>query len=266
MRILKIEKPDSPGVTLTAYLPDEVMQGYPPRPCVLILPGGGYRFVSPREGEPVALRFAAEGFHACVLQYSVSEDSVFPTALCDVLWAMAVIRSHSLEWHLDPAKIAVCGFSAGGHLAACLGAFWKRGTYLNLAGVTEDLAKPNALILCYPVITSGVYAHTGSFEALLGKNYGNPGQMEALSLEKQVTHDMPPCFLWHTADDGTVPVQNTLLFASALSAHRVPYELRIFESGSHGLSLGITCTSLQDHPARMWFSLAADWLKRKFAC
>lgn len=263
MRILKIEKPDSPGVTLTVYLSDEVMEEYPPRPCVLILPGGGYRFVSPREGEPVALRFVSEGFHACVLQYSVSEDSVFPTALCEALWAMAEIRSHSREWHLDPEKIAVCGFSAGGHLAACLGAFWNREKFLHIAGVTAEQAKPNALILCYPVITSGAFAHTGSFEALLGENYGNPEQMEALSLEKQVTPDMPPCFLWHTADDSTVPVQNSLLFASALSVHRIPYELRVFESGPHGLSLGIKATSLQDHPSRIWFSLAVDWLKRK---
>lgn len=266
MRILTIEKPGVPGVTLTAYLPDEVMGEYPPRPCVLILPGGGYRSVSPREGEPVALRFAAEGLHACVLQYSVSEDSVFPTALCEALWAMAEIRAHSGEWRLDAAKIAVCGFSAGGHLAACLGAYWNREAYLEPAGVTAAQARPNALILCYPVITSGAYAHTGSFQALLGKEYGNPEQMEALSVEKQVTSDMPPCFLWHTADDGTVPVQNTLLFANALSAHRVPYELHIFESGPHGLSLGIKCTSLQDHPSRAWFSLAVDWLKRKLAC
>ena len=266
MRIVTIKKPDSPGATLTAYLPDEVMEAFEPRPCLLILPGGGYRFVSPREGEPVALRFAAEGFHACVLNYSVSEETRFPTALCEAMWAMREIRAHSREWRLNPEKIAVCGFSAGGHLAACLGAFWNRDDLLRRASVTAEQAKPNALVLCYPVITAGEYAHKGSFQALLGERFGDPEAMQELSLEKQITAETPPCFLWHTADDNTVPVQNTLLFAAALSARRIPYELRVFESGPHGLSLGVPSTSLQEHPSRVWAPLAIDWLKRKLGC
>lgn len=236
------------------------------RPVVLVCPGGGYGFTSDREAEPVALRMCGEGFHACVLRYSVSPER-FPTALCELAAAVAWLREYGEEYYIDTNRIIVCGFSAGAHLVGCLGAFWNQEFLSRRTGIAAEQMRPNGLILSYPVITSGIYAHRGSFESLLGSDQENKGLLEMLSLEKQVTEDMPPVFLWHTFQDGAVPVENSLLFASALRTAGVPFELHIFPDGDHGLSLADEQTDdgrgEQIVPeCQIWPKLAADWIRR----
>lgn len=223
---------------LTTYIPDviEGVTDHRKRPAVLILPGGGYNHTSKREGEPIALELASQGVCAFVLHYSVA-PARFPQALCEALKAMAYIRTHAKEWHIDEDRIGVCGFSAGGHLAASVGVFWNSNIVDDYLKEDKALLKPNVLILSYPVITSGAYSHKGSFEDLFGEGKTDE-LMELVSLEKQVNEDVPPCFIWHTYEDGSVPVQNTLLFANELIAHNIPTEVHIYRRGGHGLSLG----------------------------
>jgi len=224
--------------SITTYIlnnSDEVNR-FRRRPMVVICPGGAYRWKSFRESEPVAMRMLSLGFNACILDYSVAPMD-FPAAFMDVAEAVYYVRTHADELNSDPNKIAVCGFSAGGHLAASLGVWWNSdfvGTYLPYSH--EDI-KPNVLLLSYPVISSGKHAHQGSIANLLGDNFGKASYMELVSLEKHVSKDVPPTFIWCTADDDCVPVQNTLLFTSALAECGVLFESHIFRSGVHGLSL-----------------------------
>lgn len=201
------------------------------RPMVIICPGGGYSHVSDREGELLAMQFLAAGFHAAVLKYSV-EPVRYPTQLMELAKAVSLIRGNANKWHIIKDKIIIQGSSAGGHLAAAYGCFWKELCF----GAEQELFRPNGLILSYPVITSGEYAHRGSFEALLGERYDE--LKDKLSLENQVNSDTPKTFLWHTFDDGSVPVENTLLFIRALKKQNIPFECHIYPKGIHGLSLG----------------------------
>lgn len=245
--------------TLASY----ILDGPKIRGAVLICPGGGYHFTSEREAEPIALQFNAAGFHAFVVYYSVAPRR-HPQPLRDVSRAMCIIRENAGKWHVHPQKIAVCGFSAGGHLAASLGVHWQKPYLQDVSGIQIGLNRPDALILCYPVITSGPYAHRGSFDNLLG---ANPSQalLDEMSLERQVTAETPPAFIWHTFDDVGVPVENSLLFASELRIHRVPFELHIYPEGPHGLSLATEETddgSMGVHPyVATWMGLCVNWLR-----
>ncbi len=234
------------------------------RPMIVVCPGGGYNHVSEREGVPVALKFVSMGFHACVLHYNVS-PAIFPQALLELAQSVKMIREHAQQWNIDENKIIVCGFSAGGHLAGTLGMFWNKEWLTERLQTTADMIRPNGLILSYPVITSGEFAHKGSFEMLTGETL-DPEQMELLSLEKQITQYTPPVFLWHTYEDGTVPVENSLLFAVELKKHNIPLEMHIFPHGSHGISLGDKETARKDgndfQPrCQVWPQMAGEWVK-----
>jgi len=237
------------------------------RPAVLICPGGGYGFVSDREKEPVAIRFLAEGFNVFTLKYDTAPLARHLQPLLDVSRAMWIIRENADKWNVSPDKIAVCGFSAGGHLAASLGVFWYEDCIAVPTGMQAGINRPNALILCYPVISSGGHAHRGSFENLLGTE-GSAEMLDMMSLEKRVNENTPPAFIWHTFDDNTVPVENSLLFAGALREKGIPFDLHIFNSGVHGLSLcnGETAAApeLVNPRAGAWFGLCAAWLKDLF--
>lgn len=253
-------------VSLTTYILDNSPEVDPQRrrPLVVVCPGGGYAFRSFREAEPVAVRLNALGFHACVLHYSVAPE-VFPAALLQVLKAIAHVRENAEAWHVDTDKIAVMGFSAGGHLAASAGVFWSKPHYAELLSLTVDDVKPNALILCYPVITSGINSHGGSIKNLLGDKFD--AFKDTMSLERQVDGSTPPSFVWHTWEDDAVPVENALLFFSALRKAGVPGELHIFQRGVHGLSL--SSDEVYGPDARQnirpeqahWIDMAAAWLK-----
>ena len=236
------------------------------RPVVLICPGGGYGFLSDREAEPVALRMCGMGFHACVLRYSIAPE-VFPAALWELAASVSWLREHAEEYHLDENRIVVCGFSAGAHLAGSIGVFWNREFLAGLTGLSAEQMRPDGLILCYPVDTSGEFAHQGSFENLLGKDCADGEKRTLVSLEKQVTADMPRTFLWHTFADDAVPVENSLLLAQAMREAGVPFELHIFPDGVHGLSLADAETDNgtgdQIVPeCAVWPALAADWIRR----
>lgn len=260
----------SESAVLWSYLLDvkESLPGSGARPAVIVCPGGCYARKSVREGEPAALRFLSRGMQAFVLQYST--PAPFPCALAELGAAVSMIRKHAGEWHIDPSRIFLCGFSAGGHLCAALGTLHDRDFLRELLGGKMGLPKgswrPDGMILSYPVISSGTYGHRKSFEMLLGES---PGEelLELVSLEKQVTENTVPAFIWHTGEDETVPVENSLLFALALRRARVPLELHIYEKGEHGLALcdevtGNTPSRIQPDAAG-WLDLAVRWIKRR---
>ncbi|MFV0561165.1 MAG: alpha/beta hydrolase [Enterococcus sp.] len=250
---------------LTTYMLENFTEIAPnrTRPVVIICPGGGYEKVSPREGEAVAIRMNSFGFHACILEYSIAPNR-YPTALIELAKAVKYLRQHSTEWHVDPDKIIVAGFSAGGHLAGNLGVAWNNELLKEEVSGEATLWKPNALLLCYPVISSGEFAHQGSFNALLGDTKES-NLKRSLSLETQVTPATPPTFIWHTVSDAAVPVENTLLFANALQKNNIPFELHLFPKGEHGLSLATEETSLdsskQNEAVSKWPELFELWVK-----
>ena len=234
----------------------------PVRPAIVICPGGGYHFCSEREAEPIALRFLMHGFNTYVIWYREKEaEELFPKPQQDAAAAVAYVRAHAQEHHTDPDRIAILGFSAGGHLAGSLGVLWHKADLWQPLNLTPEQVKPNAMVLCYPVISGGKDAHRGSFENLSGSR--DLADHEAYSLDKLVTENCPPAFLWHTFEDNAVPVQNSLLMAHALAEHKVLTELHIFPHGSHGASL---CSELTGEAhlipeAQQWPELAARFLK-----
>lgn len=230
------------AVTLTAYLhePSVEMKDMAYRPAVIVFPGGGYRFLSDREAEPIAAAYFAKGYQAYVLRYSVGEDKTFDNALCDAHQAIGTVRRRAEDWDTDPDRIAVCGFSAGGHLAAA-------------AGVLPG-EQPNAMILAYPCILEDM-------SRILA--------FPVPSLERAVSAETPPAFLFHTRPDATVPVANSLRFADALDRCGVPFELHIFREGGHGLALATALTANGNAAAirpdaAQWFDLSVDWLGDRF--
>lgn len=259
------------GGFLTTYILDNTpeVDTSKKRPAVIVCPGGGYRFCSDREAECLAVQFLSLGYHAFVLRYSV--DNVrFPAQLKEAAATIALIREKADEWNVDVDRIAIMGGSAGGHLAATLGTMWNSPILTEAFGKPSETFKPNALILCYPVISSGELAHRGSFDNLLGED-ADAKLMHDLSLENAVGSHVPQTFIWHTLGDTTVPCENSFLFAQALRRHNVPFEMHIFPEGRHGLSLATEETappSMLDeyvlpHTAQ-WFNLCLEWLKTRF--
>lgn len=251
-----------PKCAMHAYIPEQMDIVTEPRRSIVICPGGGYAFRSPREAEPIALVFAAMGFNCFVVEYHVA-PAVHPAPLFDVAHAVAWVRAHAEEHHADPNAIAVMGFSAGGHAAGHIGVRWHEEDLMAGFGLTAEQAKVNAMVLCYPVISGGEFAHRGSFENLTGcKDLATHAQF---SLENLVTDNAPPTFLWHTFEDGAVPVENTLMMASALRRSGVTTEVHIFPKGGHGLALCNPLTSGspdQNIPeCAQWPEMAARFLK-----
>ncbi|MCM0649344.1 alpha/beta hydrolase [Clostridium swellfunianum] len=248
--------------TLVSY----VLGGNKKRAAVLVCPGGGYRITSDREAEQIAIQFNAAGFHAFVVYYSCAPRK-HPQPLMDVSRAMCIIRENAEEWNVDVDKIAVCGFSAGGHLAASLGVHWEKSYLLENPGIKQGLNKPNALILSYPVISSGELAHRDSFVNLLGVE-ADSNLLYEMSLEHHVKMSTSPTFIWHTVEDKTVPVENTILFAQALCKNKVPFELHIYPKGPHGLSLATAETQTKEKEINLhvatWMNLCIQWLDELF--
>jgi len=224
--------------------------------AVIVCPGGGYRNLAAHEGPEVALWLNQLGISALVLQYRLGPTYQHPAMLQDVQRAVRLTRSRAAEWKLDPRRIGIMGFSAGGHLASTAATWFDEGNEAAVDPVERMSSRPDLAILCYPVITmhppSG---HAGSRRNLLGEN-PTPELIDRLSSDRQVTSRTPPTFLFHTADDAGVPVENSLLFAAALRRANVPYELHVYQSGRHGVGLA------KDHPTLgSWPGLLASWLR-----
>ncbi|WP_156759009.1 alpha/beta hydrolase [Microbacterium karelineae] len=280
-------------VTLTTYVLDdsaELLDGAA-RPAVLILPGGGYLSCSDREGEPIAMAFASLGYHAFVLRYSVygesdwskpiepRERSQYPRPLVDVGLAMREIRERAGEWRVDVDRVAVCGFSAGGHNAAMYATNWDKPVITDAVG--EGL-RPAALIAAYAVTDYvDVVERAGEMAdrertmrlaiatAYLGTSAPSQEALIAASPALIADESTPPSFLWSTAGDTLVPARHSMRLAARLADLGVPYELHVYEQGRHGLSLATQATAgshgdLEPRPAD-WLRQAASWLEARFA-
>lgn len=266
---LQIQVPGSEWkADLYTYFLDNSIEMHPDkkRPVIVICPGGGYEMTSDREAEAIAVQFLARGFHAVILRYSVA-PARYPEALLQLARTVLFLRENAEKYHIDTDKIVVQGSSAGGHLAASMGVFWKKPFLAKRLNTESEMLRPNGLILSYPVISSGDKAHVGSFQNLLGEDYDDEEKRESMSLELCVTKDTPKTFLWHTAPDDVVPVENSLLFFQALHALDIPVEMHIYPVGSHGLGLANEETSNDEgfgvqEECQSWIRLACDWMER----
>lgn len=228
--------------------------------CMLVLPGGGYGMVSHQEGPPVAGWLNSLGISAVVLEYTIG-DTIYPTPQQQAIYAIRSMRANATRNKIDPNHIGVIGFSAGGHLAACVSqGFDRKEWQLDPDGTLGDLsARPDASILAYPVINSTATAHTGSFDNLFGADASDATRSQ-VSWERNAHPQSPPTFLWHTAEDTVVPVENSYSMAMALQKNNTPHELHVFPKGGHGLGLGTIDTRRNDSVAQ-WRVLADNWLR-----
>ena len=210
------------------------------RPAIVVVPGGAYSAVAPTEGEVVAKRFYDKGYNVFVMVYTtnlnMTESALKFQPLKDVSRGFRWVRRNAGELHVNPDQVAICGFSAGGHLSASLCVHCDAPELQEAEGPYAGISnRPDMAVLSYPVITSGEYAHRDSFTALLGPD-ATEEELAYVSLEKQVTKDTPPTFIWTTFTDADVPCENSLLYADALRKAGVQVELHVFGNGPHGMS------------------------------
>lgn len=286
-------------VTLTTYVLDdspELLNGKK-RPAVLVCPGGGYIGCSDREAEPVALRFAAMGYHAFVLRYStygsgalgewpptgempINPRCVHPAPVRDIGKAFLVIGDHADEWLVDIDKVAICGFSAGGHNCAMYAVYWHDPLICAFFNGEPARFRPAAAIIAYGLsdyhlmVRPAMNAREQEIRTLanrvfLGTSAPSKTLLDSVSPALHVTEKTPPTFLWATFKDTLVPVENSTRLAHALAQAGVPFEAHIFEQGKHGLSLANLATAASqldlDADAARWIDLADAWLQKRFA-
>lgn len=239
--------------TITAYLPaKEKANGA----AIIVCPGGGYSHLSDvKEGGQVAEWLNTLGITAFVLKYRIGARYQQPAPLLDAARAVRTVRARHKEYNLDPNKIGILGFSAGGHLAATLGTHFDQGKSDSADEIERQSSKPDLQILIYPVITMSEFTHAGSKKNLLGEKPA-PELIKLYSNELQVTKDTPPAFLVHTTTDTAVPFENSLLFVQALRKANVPFEFHLYERGPHGFGL-----APNDAILATWKERCADWLQ-----
>lgn len=275
------------AVTLSALLwePSPALQDASrPRPGLLILPGGGYQAHAHREADPIAVRFAAMGYHTFVLRYSLRPadgSCLYPQPLVDVAQAMLYIRAHAEEWCLDASRVGICGFSAGGHAALLYAASWQRVWLQERLDNPGEALRPAVCVAGYPVVDYMAWPDERCADpttrmvrdecrkGLFGTDHPKQALLEATDPSRLVTGDMPPTFLWATAADVKVPAANTLHMAEALLQAGVPVETHIFEAGEHGLALACPASAgirrkVEPEAAR-WVDLCEAWLSKRFA-
>ena len=261
-----IGKPEGAEGILCCYLHDPQTFGeMRSRPAMIAIPGGGYCARSEREGEIIALQFFSEDYQGFVLSYSIAPVR-FPAALREACMAVMYIRENAAALGVNADQIAAVGFSAGGHLCASLGTMFDEAEteIFKSRGVSP---RPDAVLLGYPVISYVNHPHKGSFVNLCGED---EELRRRLSLEEHVKENSAPAFLFHTATDGAVPVQNSIVMAAAYAEKGIPFSLHIFERGAHGLALGNRATTAfsQDFgdyskDFSEWIPLSLHWLKER---
>ncbi len=228
-------------------------------PSVVICPGGGYQFCSARESEPVAFEYLAAGYNVFILYYSLGQNIKHFNPLKELSSTIMAIREHEEEWGCDPDRIAVTGFSAGGHLAASLCILWNNPEFLRHFDNKNGLNRPSAGIINYAVISADEnIRHEGSLSTITDGEFEEMGVL--FSLEKQVTSDCPPLFIFHTVDDTVVPVENALVLMSALQKNKIPFEAHLFPSGTHGISVCTRETGNENSHVGQWVELSKRWL------
>jgi acetyl esterase/lipase len=241
--------------TLTPYLPDPASAT---GAAMVICPGGGYEHLAPHEGNDYALWLNQHGVTCFVLKYRLGSSGYrHPAMLQDAARAVRLVRAKADDWKIDPKRVGIMGSSAGGHLAATLLTHFDSGNAAAEDAIERQSCRPDLGILCYAVISMGQYTHQGSKNALLGAN-PSPELVQLLSNELQVTPNTPPCFLWTTFEDRTVPMENSMLFASALRKNNVPFALDIYQKGGHGLGLADPPPFTHPHP---WAADCLVWLQ-----
>ena len=236
------------------------------RSAILVIPGGGYGCVcSDREGEPIGLAFMSHGYNAFVLQYNVARTKTYPAQLIQASLAMAHIRDHAEEYGIDPDKVFVTGFSAGGHLAGSLGTMWHRQCVYDATGMEYGKNRPNGMILVYPVVTgTAEFTHLGSFRNLLGKDDPTADELRNVSLEAAVDEKSVPLFLIHTSNDQIVDIRHALLLADAYKRAGLAFEMHIDPDAPHGIALGNDITrcgnpKYSDPAMAKWVEHAVYW-------
>lgn len=233
--------------TITPYLADS--DG-----CIVVFAGGAYGHKAPHEGPEMCKWLQSIGITCFNVDYRIAPYR-HPAEISDAIRAVRFVRYYSDKFNINPNKIAVMGFSAGGHLAGSVSVHYNKDMYSVSDEIDKESARPDASILCYPVIDMFEYRHDGSRVNLIG-NRPLHSDKELMSLYMHVDENTPQSFLWHTSDDQTVPVENTLLYASALSKANVPFEIHIYPHGHHGLGIA------QDEPhVAQWTTSLDNWLK-----
>ncbi len=249
------EEKDIP--TITPFLPDSAKAT---GAAMVICPGGGYGGLAPHEGKDYALWLNQQGIAGFVLKYRLGSNGYrHPAMLNDVGRAIRLVRAKAGDWKIDPKRIGVMGSSAGGHLASTALTHFDNGKADAGDPIERQSSRPDLGILCYPVITLGVFTHEGSKNNLLGKD-PSPALVQLLSNELQVTKETPPCFVWHTYEDTAVPVENSLMFAEALRKAGVPFDLHIYQKGRHGIGLNDKPPFANVHP---WANDCVFWLREQ---
>ena len=232
--------------------------------AIIIVPGGGYGFVSLREGDPVALSYMSEGFITITLHYTINKK--YPTPMQELGCAIDFIRNNHEKYYIDKDKISLVGFSAGGHLVSSYGYLYKHPDFLERTNLNPENIKPNCIISSYPVITMGEYTHEGSRDNITNNE---PELLELLSVENHIDSSYPPTFVWTTAEDTCVPYINSLLFVEALNEANVPNEFFLYPHLDHGLSvispLLYPLDVLEDkrmQEVSKWFIKSVDFIRK----
>jgi acetyl esterase/lipase len=238
--------------TLTAYLPEK---GKANGAAIVVCPGGGYAgLANAHEGMAICQEFNKIGVTAYLLKYRLPSDDIMVDRcigpLQDAQMAILTVRENAKAWGINPAKIGIIGFSAGGHLASTEGTHFDKAVIENKENIS---LRPDFMMLLYPVISFGEQAHIGSRENLVGKT-PSAAQVDLYSNEKQVTANTPPTFLVHAEDDNVVPVQNSLMFYEALLKNKVKAEMHLFQEGGHGFGMN------NSKNKGKWFDWATNWL------
>jgi acetyl esterase/lipase len=243
--------------TLTAYVPRTTNAT---GAAMVICPGGGYQRLAPHEGNDYALWLNQHGVTCFVLKYRLGSHGYrHPAPLNDAARAVRWVRAHADDFKVDPHRVGIMGSSAGGHVAATLMTHFDAGDANAADVIDRESSRPDLGVLCYAVISMGKFAHQGSRDSLLGTN-PPPELVSLLSNELQVTTNTPPCFLWTTFADKTVPMENTMLFAEALRKNHVPFDLHVYEKGGHGIGLNDKPPFKHPHP---WAADCLFWLQEQ---